>query len=215
MDITRIVGIKKKKNEMFKNGVTLKKDGWYVHLMNFMWGASWKNFPNLCPLFWGIIGSIIIFPGWCIWMIIAWFFHLGKPMWKTVGSAISTFGSVILLILALLFIITIIGGTINSLIMAIFAGTFYTWKTIALILGLILGGLLAIVIAAFIITYLTEVWDYHKTNKSEIFNMSKSRTRFIGDLVYYPVSNITKGFGFLFNLIHSIYKKCCPLITWE
>lgn len=200
---------------MFKNGVTLNKNGWYIHLMDFMWGASWNNFPNLCPLFWGVIGSILIFPLWCIWMIFAWIFKLGKPAWKAVGNWVTNIGGILIAMGAVIFVMICIGGTINSLIMAIFAGTSFTWhKILLIILAVILGLAITFIIVSCMI-YVGEIWQYHKKGTSDVFNMSNGKTRFVGDLLYYPVDSVFSGVKFVGHTVHSIYKKCCPLITWK
>lgn len=200
---------------MFKNGVTLNKNGWYVHLMDFMWGASWNNFPNLCPLFWGVIGSILIFPFWCIWMLIAGIFHLGKPVWKIVGDWVISIGSILTAMCIIILMIIPVAGTINSLIMACFVGTSYTWaKILHILLSIVVGAGIAVVLTS-ITLYIGEVWEYHKKGSSDLFNMSNGKVRFIGDLFYYPVDSVYSGIRFICHTIHSIYKKCCPLITWK
>lgn len=200
---------------MFKNGVTLNKNGWYVHLMDFMWGASWNNFPNLCPLFWGVIGSILIFPFWCIWMLIAGIFRLGKPAWKVVGDWVISIGSILTAMCIIILMIIPVAGTINSLIMACFVGTSYTWaKILHILLSIVVGAGIAVVLTS-ITLYIGEVWEYHKKGSSDLFNMSNGKVRFIGDLFYYPVDGVYSGIRFICHTIHSIYKKCCPLITWK
>lgn len=48
---------------MFKNGVDLNKNGWYCKFLEFLWGDNIaKAYKNFCPLFWLIIGSIVISP---------------------------------------------------------------------------------------------------------------------------------------------------------
>ena len=48
---------------MFKNGVDLNKNGWYCKFLEFLWGGNIaKEYKNFCPLFWLIIGSIVISP---------------------------------------------------------------------------------------------------------------------------------------------------------
>ena len=48
---------------MFKNGVNLNENGWYCKFLEFLWGGNIaKEYKNFCPLFWLIIGSIVISP---------------------------------------------------------------------------------------------------------------------------------------------------------
>ena len=116
---------------------------------------------------------------------------------------------------AVIFVMVCIGGTINSLIMAIFAGTSFTWHKILLIILAAILGLAVTFIVVSCMIYVGEIWQYHKKGTSDVFNMSNGKTRFVGDLLYYPVDSVFSGVKFVGHTVHSIYKKCCPLITWK
>ena len=102
---------------MFKDGVNLKKDAWYIKFMHFMWGATYEDFPNLCPLFWAVIGSIIIFPFWCLWKVIAFVFSLGGNLtWKQVKTPLSWIAEGIWLWVMSVFVTLLIVLALNSLL---------------------------------------------------------------------------------------------------
>lgn len=45
---------------MFRDGVNLSKNAWYMRLLKFMWNYKPENFTNLCPLFWKVVLSIVV-----------------------------------------------------------------------------------------------------------------------------------------------------------
>jgi hypothetical protein len=47
---------------MIKDIFTLKKKSWHHYLMEFLWGLTYKNFPNMCPYFWLTVVNVIISP---------------------------------------------------------------------------------------------------------------------------------------------------------
>ncbi len=56
---------------MIKDIFTLKKKSWHHYLMEFLWGLTYKNFPNMCPYFWLTVVNVIISPiAVPIWAII-------------------------------------------------------------------------------------------------------------------------------------------------
>ena len=136
-------------------------------------------------------------------------------MWASVGKVVCALGGVSFAMAAVFIIVHFVGGALNSLILAIFVGTSYTWGIIAMIA--VVSAILVILCigAAILMTYLSDVWGYHKGKSHELFDTSKGYVRFAGDLIYYPVSSVAGGFSFLWKTVHSIYKKCCPLITWK
>lgn len=46
----------------------LKKRGWYIRLLRFMWGVQYEDFTHMCPLFWLTVVSIILFIPWLVFM---------------------------------------------------------------------------------------------------------------------------------------------------
>jgi hypothetical protein len=47
---------------MIKDIFKLKKQSWHIYLMEFLWGLTHQNFPNMCPYFWLSVANVIIAP---------------------------------------------------------------------------------------------------------------------------------------------------------
>ncbi len=67
---------------MIKDVFELRKNSWYMKLMNFIWGYTEKDFPNMCPFFWLSVLNVIIA------MIMAVPYLLWKITSKPVGYLI-------------------------------------------------------------------------------------------------------------------------------
>lgn len=215
---------------MFNDGVRLSKGGWYIGLMDFMWGASWRDFPNLCPLFWGVIGSIIIFPIWLIIKMIAAVFSFEiETKWGTFGRVISWIGMAFLALTFLGFwagaILTI---GVNTLISAIVVGG--SWKILIHVLTILLYLVVFGVLLWAIYRYRRAIsgWKEHKIYGNKRYQ--EFEEKILGNwLVQLPynllewaakpvvwfLGLIWSGIVFICKFIHSVYKKSCPLITWE
>lgn len=61
---------------MLKESFTLKKNGWYVKLMTYIWGFKHTDFSHMCPFWWlTIFNLIIIIPVFVTkvsWKVISW-----------------------------------------------------------------------------------------------------------------------------------------------
>lgn len=67
---------------MFKNGVTLKKDGWVTKFLNFVWEVDTvKKFQNFCPLFWVLVGTIVFIIPLLIVKLFSLFLDLNNKKW--------------------------------------------------------------------------------------------------------------------------------------
>jgi len=215
---------------MFKDGVNLKKNAWYIKFMHFMWGATYEDFPNLCPLFWAVIGSITIFPFWCLWKVIAFVFSLGGNLiWDQVKRPLGWFAMGFWYWLTAFLISILITVFFNGFIAKLFdGGSWHGYLVHLAIAGLIL---LAIIAAIFLI-YVFVVYSSHVssvTKKTIHYNSAAAQfldswfvmlPYYIIRLIYWPFKGIFKGIGELFKLIggflyYDVYKKNCPFITWE
>lgn len=215
---------------MFKNGVSLKKDAWYIKFMHFMWGATYEDFPNLCPLFWAVIGSITIFPFWCLWKVIAFVFSLGGNLtWKQVKTPLSWIAEGIWLWVMSVFVTLLIVSTLNSLLAKFFDGG--SWH--GYLQFLIMAGIFILVVIAgvFVIMGLVVYNSHAKSVKNRTITYNSTAAKFLDSwivmLPYYvfswiliPFKGILKGIVEFIKLIagffyYDIYKKNCPFITWE
>lgn len=44
----------------------VRKKGWYIRLLKFMWDVDYEDFTHMCPLFWTTVISIILFIPWMV-----------------------------------------------------------------------------------------------------------------------------------------------------
>lgn len=54
---------------MFIESFKLKKDGWHMKLMNFIWGVTYKDFSHICPYWWSTLATVVF-----IVPLLAWTF---------------------------------------------------------------------------------------------------------------------------------------------
>lgn len=45
---------------MIKDVYKINKDGWAMKLMHFIWGYTYRDFPNMCPFFWLSLLNVMI-----------------------------------------------------------------------------------------------------------------------------------------------------------
>lgn len=50
---------------MIKDTFQLKKNSWHSRLMKFSWNLYPNDFSHLCPYFWIVLGSVLLFPFMC------------------------------------------------------------------------------------------------------------------------------------------------------
>lgn len=215
---------------MFRNGINLKKNAWYIRFMHFMWGVTYEDFPNLCPLFWAVIGSIIIFPFWCLWKLMAFVFRLGGNLpWKQIKGPLAWIAEgVCLWTLCTSFVILVSTG-LNSFLAKLFDGG--SWNGYIYFITVVGGLLLAIIAIIFIIMGIVVYNSHAKSIKSGSIVYNSTAAKFLDSwiimLPYHIFSWILISFKGLFRGIgefiilivgffyYDIYKKNCPFITWE
>ena len=205
---------------MFKNGVNLSKNGWYCKFLEFLWeGNISKEYKNFCPLFWLIIGSIVISP---IVLIIKGLIRFGnikigympnKNTAITIGKSVFWFMRFMFSLVAAFGISVFLHVVVVCDSEAIAQGGIYMILAgigVSVIVAAIIGGFLY-----YLIHYdeKMEKVGYHykdiKTTKDKIMAIPFMILRII----------FVKIFGGFFKLIggavYHIYKKCCPIINWN
>ena len=205
---------------MFKNGVDLNKNGWYCKLLEFLWGGNIaQEYKNFCPLFWLIIGSIVISP---IVLIIKGLIRFGnikigympnKNTAITIGKSVFWFMRFMFSLVAAFGISVFLHLVVVCVSEAIAQGGIYM-----ILAGIGVSVIVAAIIGGFIyyLFYYDEKMEkvsYHykdiKTTKDKIMAIPFMILRII----------FVKIFGGFFKLIggavYHIYKKCCPIINWN
>lgn len=190
---------------MFKNGVELRKNSWYVKMLNFFYGFNTvEKFNNLCPLFWLVVGTIVLSPILLILKCISKTFKYKYVILigKWVMFAIEYFLSAWVSIVVTLFLVYIISNTI-----------IYIQNYTMLIF--IIYAIMTILTALFIfvaVTYFVKYTDYRD-------NIKLGReTKKLDKVIYAPLELfrvIGKCFMPIFAMFHGIYKKYCPSIKWN
>lgn len=205
---------------MFKNGVNLNKNGWYCKFLEFLWGGNIaKEYKNFCPLFWLIIGSIVISP---IVLIIKGLIRFGniKIGYMPNKDTAITIGKSVFWIMRFVFsLVVTISISIFLYLVVVIISDAIAQGEIYMILAVIGVSVIATAIIYGFINYLIhydvkmEKVGYHykdiKTTKDKIMAIPFMILRII----------FVKIFGGFFKLIggaiYHIYKKCCPIINWN
>lgn len=190
---------------MFKNGVELKKNSWYVKMLNFFYGFNTvEKFNNLCPLFWLIIGTIVLSPILLILKCINQVFTyryailIGKGIMFVIEYFLSAWVSIAVTVLLVY--------VMSNIIIYIQSYTLMTFVIYTIIT--ILTALFIFVTATYPVKYLV----YRDNIKLGI------ETKKIDKVIYAPLELfrvIGKFFTPIFAMFHGMYKKYCPSIKWN
>lgn len=224
---------------MFKEGVDLKKNAWYIRLMHFMWGAKWSDFPNLCPLFWAVIGSILIFPLWCIWRALVWICGgNGKLVWENVKAIPGWIG-----IGGLTFVMCTVStvfctALLNHILVKPFDGG--SWEDIRFATVFFICGLIVVLFLIVLVSGIAfyGAWAHDVATSGSLTEDEKSFGWFVESkiftlpyncvvwvfkvikILFKPIVSILYGLWLFYKLIwdffyQTVYKKNCPFINWE
>ena len=180
---------------MFANGVKLSKDAWYMKLMKFMWDLDYNNFPNLCPLFWSVVGSIVILP---IYLIIAPFARVKilRETVITIGKCFIALGALLLFGIGILAMAALSVPVLYTGLLSY--GDLAWWIT-----GVIIISPIIICFSLSGLIYLCEC-------------MSKLYRQVMPKKVDKPVKiKKEKKDSLIVSFIVSVYRKNCPFITWK
>lgn len=205
---------------MFKDGVTLSKSAWYMKLLKFMWHYEPENFTNLCPLFWKVVLSIVVFIPWLVIIkpiktianfinkdsnsVPAKIFRLSEKavvnlVWLTFNLTIGFCSAV--------FVCSIFSDMVNR--------AFYVSsdKLIMLFIWIFITLLLISLstIAAVTITNYVTIRD-EKKEFSEKAVLKNKRRNLAYRILIKPIVDL---FKLAFSYIKSTYDKNCPFINWK
>ena len=167
-----------------------------MKLLDFMWGKSYKDYPNLCPLFWTVVGSVAILPLFLIIMPFATVEPLRKFI-TIIGKGITG-----LFIGFLLFVgwIATSALTIEELYVGRVNGDrIYLW-TFVILVSVVL--FIAILIGSFMLMEYISDWIYeHRAYKYNKYIEPKPEKE--------------KKQSLIISFIKSVYYKNCPFINWK
>lgn len=196
---------------MFKDGVTLSKNAWYVKLLVFAYGINaTRVYKNLCPLFWMVVGTIIIFPFILLLKLLC---HIGDvkipiPNTDDVITIGQIGGEVILCLFTC--VITVFLTMITYLIAYDFM--IHSWDTIcAFFIMMLLFIIVTMSVASYCVfmSGLLACNDYKDmTIKMKAICLPYISIRTLLRMIFKP-------FKLFIAMIYSAYKKACPIITWK
>ena len=203
---------------MFKDGVNLSKNAWYMRLLKFMWNYKPENFTNLCPLFWKVVLSIVVF--------VPWLFII-KPI-KTIISFINKNSNSIparifrLVEKAVVNLVWITFSLVIGFCLAVFIGNafseivnmaFYVSsdKLIKLLIMIFIILLIIVLLVVAAVKYETNRGEKKKGLSGEV--VLKNKRRNIAHRIF--IKPIIDLFILAFGYIKSIYDKNCPFINWK
>ena len=201
---------------IFGDSVELSKNAWYMKMLRFMWGTGWEKFNNLCPLFWSVVLSILVFP---LWIIIRPFFKTSIKFWGIIGKTIAILGCIWM---ALMF---------DALMGVLFVYPFLIWKEggiwdewtrLISIIGMVFAGVVIVIFGAIVVI----------DTKDEDIRLARLNTKtgralnglgmFLEWLIT-PILWIFTPFKWIYELVklvcsflyYDFYKKNCPYINWK
>lgn len=201
---------------MFKDGVTLNKNAWYVKYLAFLYGIDAVNdFKNFCPLFWFILGSIVITPFILLFKLINKIGGIEICYIKNINQVITIGKSVGWLIHYVFAFIMTYGSVLTAYLLLyifneyIINGNFIRAITVTIVI------ILSLTFTLFFIEYMTKASV--ELDLTDYSDLTFRRKVYI--FPYYIMSNtfkfIFKPFKLLFAFCYSVYKKCCPFINWK
>lgn len=207
---------------MFKDGVTLSKSAWYMKLLKFMWHYEPENFTNLCPLFWKVVLSIVVFIPWLV---------IIKPI-KTIANFINKDSNSVLAKIFRLSekaVVNLVWLTFNLTIGFCFAvfvcnilsnivnRAFYVSsdKLIILFIGLFVTLLLITLSAVAAIISTNYETIRNEENRKRLCGkavLKNKRRNLAYRILIKPIVDL---FKLAFSYIKSTYDKNCPFINWK
>lgn len=205
---------------MFKNGVTLKKDGWVTKFLNFVWEVDTvKKFQNFCPLFWVLVGTIVFIIPLLIVKLFSLFLDLNNKKWIDMNFAmkagrITLQGVKIIFTYMVTFLVSLLLYflVVSTQIFLLENGTYFGMFLLGLISFsvLVVGSLLHYAIKT------GEELNEHSylelpTYKKIIYGLSM----FVWLIIKTTFYVLAFPFKLIFAFIYSIYKKACPRINWK
>ena len=201
---------------IFGDSVELSKNAWYMKMLRFMWGTGWEKFNNLCPLFWSVVLSILVFP---LWIIIRPFFKTSIKFWGIIGKTIAILGCIWMALM------------LDALMGVLFVHPFLIWKEggiwdewtrLISIIGMVFAGVVIVIFGAIVVI----------DTKDEDIRLARLNTKtgralnglgmFLEWLIT-PVLWIFTPFKWIYELVklvcsflyYDFYKKNCPYINWK
>lgn len=205
---------------MFKDGVTLKKNGWVCKYLNFLLGIDTaKTFQNFCPLFWLLLGSIVLILPLLIIRLAGVFSEIDSQKWNNLNT-ISKVGKITIqsckFIFAYLvcFIITLIFYIFVDVIYRCMSGYEISYIAVVALMCAIACGIIMAMWIYFFNSY-DAISDNRYTSLSTTKKIVYGPSYFMYQ-VFKPFFHILSyPFKLLFAFIYSIYKKACPKINWR
>lgn len=183
-------------SNIFVNGVTLSTDAWYMRLLKWCYGTKPSDFKSLCPLFWSVMGTIILLP------IVALLKGIFRFSLTKCGRKIMKAGEIIFkwfILCYLTFAVTLVMlSLVNQMLISFVYG--YDKENSFMILAvvlfvLILFGVLSAVIW-FAADWAAEYQCYPDSEKSK------------------RIKKALKPFNLFGLFIKASFHKVCPLIHW-
>lgn len=189
---------------MFKNGITLSKNAWYVKLLVFAYGINaTRVYKNLCPLFWLVVGTIIIFPFILLLKLLCYIGDVNIPMPNT--DDVITIGQICSEILTCLF--ACFATVLFTIVTYLIAYDFMIHSFIMMLLTIIV--IMSVVSYCVFMSDLLACSDYKDmTIKMKAICLPYISIRTLLRIIFKP-------FKLFIAMIYSAYKKACPIITWK
>lgn len=204
---------------MFRDGVNLSKSAWYMRLLKFMWDYEPENFTNLCPLFWKVVLSIVVFVPWLVIIlpirliareadnnsegILAKVLKIGEK--AIVNLTVFVFNIFMGFICSVL-LYGLLSGPINRAFYESIDDLILVFVTIFIII------LIIVIIAAVAIVYTEYDERKRETALDGTLNSNRQKKGLLYRIFVKPVVDI---FKLAFGYIKSIYNKNCPFINWK
>lgn len=196
---------------IFTDGVVLNTNDWYLRLLYWMWKVEPTYFKSLCPLFWCVVGSIVVLPMYAVIRFISGkMFDLyktkhGKKILDTVGII----GKWFILIMTTFLLTFVVCACVSGFVLMVFYRVFDTLGLVAVIT------LVGIIMFSSIILFISWYFD-RKEKKIE-------RMRREG--IMPPVKRVKEKklkmtrthrnpFRMFGSFISATYHRVCPMIIW-
>lgn len=205
---------------MFKNGVTLNENGWAVKFLNFIWEVDTvKKFQNFCPLFWTLVGTIVLLIPLLILKLLCSMADLNKKKWMDMNFIMKVGKVVTQIVKISLSFAATFSVSIILYLMVMATQTFlleYGTYFAMIIIGMITFSVLVIGSLIHYAIKTGEELDGHSyyelpTYKKVIYGPSM----FVWLIIKTTFYVLAFPFKLIFAFIYSIYKKACPRINWK
>lgn len=205
---------------MFKNGVTLNENGWAVKFLNFIWEVDTvKKFQNFCPLFWALVGTIVLIVPLLILKLLCSIADLNKKKWMDLNFIMKV-GKVVAqtIKIGFAFIATFFVSLLLYLLM-VSAQIFYLEN--GAYFGICLIGVILICVSVVGLMIYYTVKTGEELNEHSYLELPTYKkiiygpSMFVWLIIKTTFYVLAFPFKLIFAFIYSIYKKACPRINWK